>query len=342
MLKITKAPTPLLDTCGSAPVKSGAFAAAAALAFFWRRSDLMITSSAHWVTVTASDGAVYRRVDNGRNVRVTIHAGIVDFEVGEHTDGRLIIVAVPEGEIEDLGTAFSVRVEDQRTTGLTVLQGSIVFRRVGAGALVLEAGQSCDASKRATVEAMTSDAGKGTSHTTDAPASTSAVLTAQVFGSTTAKPGAPHPIIAPASAWPSASSGSVADAEDDAFLRVIALGREGRQAAPRPQFSHTVSPGKLMQYSTRQTSCASRSSLQVSSVSAHTSSAPDTQSMRLSYSLVQPLSSAEVCCSSQTCSQSMLVSAPSQSSCAVQVSTHGFEQPATATQRRARAHTTLG
>jgi hypothetical protein len=247
LLQLREAPPPVMDPFterrlrervlrGELPTPAGAsvkhgrrlaaallFAAAAALFLFWRRSEPVVTTSSQWVTITASDGAAYRRIDEeDGNVRVTIDAGSVDFQVGEHAERRLVVV-VPDGEIEDLGTVFSVRVEHRRTTGISVQQGSIVFRREGLDALILEAGQSYDGVLHVAVEVKTNGAAQGSAAAPSPTPSEPSVPTARAIGPTRAK----------ASAAQAASADAVGDAEDDAFLRVIALRREGRHEEAR-------------------------------------------------------------------------------------------------------------
>ena len=50
-------------------------------------------------------------------------------------------VQTPDGEIEDLGTVFHVRVEGSYTTHISVSEGAVRFRRAGHPDVILTAGQ---------------------------------------------------------------------------------------------------------------------------------------------------------------------------------------------------------
>jgi hypothetical protein len=62
-------------------------------------------------------------------------------------------VSIPEGEIEDLGTVFSVTVHGGHTTRIAVTQGAVVLRRVGLPELHLGTGSVWERVSNAEVEA---------------------------------------------------------------------------------------------------------------------------------------------------------------------------------------------
>lgn len=55
--------------------------------------------------------------------------------------GRLIVL-VPDGELEDIGTTFTVRAADGRTKQVVVQQGSVLVRIRGSAPVLLNAGQT--------------------------------------------------------------------------------------------------------------------------------------------------------------------------------------------------------
>lgn len=92
------------------------------------------------VDVTSQGVAYWQRALNAQEERIVLTAGTLRFRV-THTDGaRRLTVVVPEGEIEDVGTTFSVSVEHARTVAIKVSEGSVVFHRRGKPDLHLPAG----------------------------------------------------------------------------------------------------------------------------------------------------------------------------------------------------------
>jgi ferric-dicitrate binding protein FerR (iron transport regulator) len=60
---------------------------------------------------------------------VRIVEGTFDFDVRPSADGRRLLVIVPDGEIEDIGTKFRVVVEAGRTVEVSVSEGEVEVRR---------------------------------------------------------------------------------------------------------------------------------------------------------------------------------------------------------------------
>jgi hypothetical protein len=75
----------------------------------------------------------------GTTDRVELHEGRLDLHVAEGPHARFI-VAVPDGEIEDIGTQFSVTVSEGHTKEIRVLSGRVVFRRYAVAQVELGAG----------------------------------------------------------------------------------------------------------------------------------------------------------------------------------------------------------
>jgi hypothetical protein len=71
------------------------------------------------------------RLDDGR-LSLKVHRG----------EGERVIVRVPDGEIEDRGTTFSVEVAHGRTERVSVEEGAIELRRAGSPTVTLSAGES--------------------------------------------------------------------------------------------------------------------------------------------------------------------------------------------------------
>ncbi len=93
------------------------------------------------VTITASEGASFSRTIEPHLDRVRLDDGALSFDVSAHVDGRRFVVAVPDGEIEDLGTRFRVVTRAGRTEEISVEDGAVTFRRPGHPDLPLRAGE---------------------------------------------------------------------------------------------------------------------------------------------------------------------------------------------------------
>ena len=107
------------------------------IAAFLAGAALMITGAASlWARLTTrealllatSPGASYadERAPGRRVVRLT--EGEFDFDVDSSVDGRQLLVLVPEGEIEDIGTHFRVVVRGGHTVSVSVTEGEVEVR----------------------------------------------------------------------------------------------------------------------------------------------------------------------------------------------------------------------
>lgn len=117
-----------------------ASAAVAALLFFFVGRLTMSPSES--VSVSANPGARFtEKVADGRHV-VELVDGEFDFDVN-HRDGEpRLLVRVPDGEIEDIGTKFHVSVSHGRTVRVSVTEGEVELRRTNEPKLRLIAGMT--------------------------------------------------------------------------------------------------------------------------------------------------------------------------------------------------------
>jgi ferric-dicitrate binding protein FerR (iron transport regulator) len=94
--------------------------------------------------VVRPDGAtVWSERTEGDLEQVRLERGSLWIQV-DHTSGRRrrLVVVLPDGELEDTGTTFTVRVEDGRTTRVMVQDGSITLRVHGQWAVSLGPGET--------------------------------------------------------------------------------------------------------------------------------------------------------------------------------------------------------
>ncbi|HEY3666761.1 MAG TPA: hypothetical protein VGL19_12200, partial [Polyangiaceae bacterium] len=160
--------------------------------------------------------------------------------------GRRVIVAVPDGQIEDLGTVFDVRVSDGHTTHVAVSEGRVSVHLAGLAPLSLGSGEAWDAPvPTPTASAPTpASSGPASALTVSArPAARAAPLAARAPRLEKPPPsvqpeapaGAATPGTASAANEPAPPAGEAARAEDDAYLNLVDLLRAGKDADARAQ-----------------------------------------------------------------------------------------------------------
>jgi hypothetical protein len=92
------------------------------------------------VTVAADSRARFTRHTEARVEKVTLESGALSIHVARALSPRRLLVVLPDGELEDVGTTFSVSADGGHTTRVTVQEGSIVLRLRGNPTIVLAAG----------------------------------------------------------------------------------------------------------------------------------------------------------------------------------------------------------
>lgn len=196
---------------------SAAFAITVGLGvwLFWRTPG-----TASWVQVVAGSGAKWSEQKTSDVDRITLRRGRFQLSIRRPSPTNRVQIALPDGEIEDLGTVLEVWTDGVRTQRVAVTSGAVVLRLHDAPDLRLRAGQVWD---RATLPETTPEA--------------SAQLERPSFPA--GDHAAPHvPIALPrrvASPLRAASSPTGAHApdnagvEDAAYLRLLADFQAGRQ-----------------------------------------------------------------------------------------------------------------
>lgn len=91
--------------------------------------------------VRARGPAVWSRHLDSTTERVTLDAGSLEIQVRPLGEKRRFVVVLPDGELEDLGTTFTVAVEDHRTAKVAVQEGSVILRLRGRSPLTIHAGE---------------------------------------------------------------------------------------------------------------------------------------------------------------------------------------------------------
>lgn len=115
----------------------GALACAAVAALILWRARTPATA-----TVRAEGDAAWSERREGDRETLLLQRGKLWVHV-DHTsgDGRLVVV-LPDGELEDVGTTFTVSASDGHTNGVTVEEGRVLLRLRDRPAVVLGAGET--------------------------------------------------------------------------------------------------------------------------------------------------------------------------------------------------------
>lgn len=92
--------------------------------------------------VHADTTAVWSEYVEGDSERLVLERGALWIHV-DHAAGRgRLLVVLPDGELEDTGTTFTVGAEDGRTTRVAVLEGHVVLRINGQTPIAMGPGDS--------------------------------------------------------------------------------------------------------------------------------------------------------------------------------------------------------
>ena len=103
-------------------------AAMIAAAIFFARPRPLPTVEPGPVVVQAEAGAVWsRHLEQGR-AKIVLVSGELRIRVDHARGATALVVALPDGELEDTGTIFTVSAADGRTTRVAVEEGSVSLR----------------------------------------------------------------------------------------------------------------------------------------------------------------------------------------------------------------------
>lgn len=199
----------------------GGALAATAIAVVLLADPLGLRDAPSIAVTPGTTGATWTRLRARDAERVELSDGVLSLVVHRRPHDRRVIVRVPDGEIEDYGTAFEVQVKAGRTVRIGVRQGAVEFRRAGLAAVRLSAGMAWQANEAAPATPPSARTVAPQPSTAGTPPPVTATTDA---GNAAVQPAARarlHRATAPRE--PTAEA-----AEDAAYLRVLALLREGR------------------------------------------------------------------------------------------------------------------
>jgi len=99
-------------------------------------------AAAEPVVVHADNGAQWSRQAENQRETIRLQSGALSIHVDHRASPRRLLVLLPDGELEDIGTTFSVSADAGQTTHVSVEEGSVVLRLQGRPPLALAAGDS--------------------------------------------------------------------------------------------------------------------------------------------------------------------------------------------------------
>lgn len=94
------------------------------------------------VKVQAATTTKWSRRAENKLETITLETGTLSIRVDHQLPHRRLLVLLPDGELEDIGTTFSVTAAAGHTTQVTVQDGAVILRLRDAPALTLRAGDS--------------------------------------------------------------------------------------------------------------------------------------------------------------------------------------------------------
>ena len=121
------------------------FVASAAIVLLW--SPWRQPPTAFLASVQSIDGGPIlwaRNVENGIEW-LTLRDGAFRVRIRPHGAERRVVVHVPEGRIDDLGTIFDVRIQGGKTISISVLDGHVQLWFGGASGVILGTGEIWEA-----------------------------------------------------------------------------------------------------------------------------------------------------------------------------------------------------
>jgi hypothetical protein len=209
------------------------------------RAASSVVASAEIVEVHAQAGARWTKHQVSSRIFVDLEDGAAAFEIHPHP-GRSVVIRLPDGEVEDLGTVFDVRVAEQHTEHVAVSEGRVSVRLNGRPTLNLGAGEAWDSKPAEPVSSALALASSGALPATPAAGPRPAAAKASAGAASRSEQPGPQvrssaALEAPAAPAPStqdsrpAPTAQATKAEDDAYLHIVDLLREAKDGEARAQ-----------------------------------------------------------------------------------------------------------
>ena len=94
------------------------------------------------VVVQAERATVWAEHAEGERKRLVLSRGAIWVHVDHRSGSGRVVVELPDGELEDRGTTFTVSVQDGHTSRVAVDEGSVVLRLKGERSVTIDAGDT--------------------------------------------------------------------------------------------------------------------------------------------------------------------------------------------------------
>jgi hypothetical protein len=118
---------------------------------YFRARSVAASDTERAVVVHADGSATWSRQSEGPVEKILLERGALSIHVDHARERRRLLVVLPDGELEDIGTTFTVSADAGRTTHVSVASGSVVLRIRGQAPLSLRAGEAWRPSQPAVV-----------------------------------------------------------------------------------------------------------------------------------------------------------------------------------------------
>ena len=185
------------------------------------------------VEVRAEAGARWSERTSREIDQVNLWEGAAAFTVHSHKLQRLVI-QLPDGEVEDIGTVFEIRVSEQHTRRISVTRGRISVRLLGRPAFTLGAGEAWEPESAAPKDTQTQNQPVRASAAPSSAPSLAAVTTASGVASRSSRVAVrPRALVRPEKGSnlasqpedsrpkPRIQNSGLDGAEDDAYLQIL-------------------------------------------------------------------------------------------------------------------------
>jgi len=108
----------------------------------WRLRPATLPATAPIAVVQADTAAVWSDRTEGNRERIVLERGALWIHV-DHSSGQgPLVVELPDGDLEDIGTTFAVSAEGGHTTRVAVQEGRVVLRLRGRSPLIVGPGDT--------------------------------------------------------------------------------------------------------------------------------------------------------------------------------------------------------
>jgi hypothetical protein len=109
----------------------------------------IVTKALEPVLIRADSSARWSRRTEQQLDKIVLESGALSIRVDHTVAQRRLLVVLPDGELEDIGTTFTVSADAGHTIRVAVQEGSVVLRLHGKPPIALGAGDSWSAEPEA-------------------------------------------------------------------------------------------------------------------------------------------------------------------------------------------------